>query len=111
MPATDASGSAIYAAARERVMLLHGARAHLVRAGNGTAFRQPPGLAPSQGDERGSLLLAPPEDEVLPVSPRRRPTLQRHARRITSTPTAHGNATRGVRVEVRGDGPALYRRG
>jgi hypothetical protein len=41
-------------------------------------------------------LVGPPEDEVLPLFPRRRPTLQRHARRITSTATADGNATRRV---------------
>ena len=57
------------------------------------------------GDERGSLFLAPQKTKFSPVFPRPRPTLQRHARRITSTATTDGNATRHVRVEVRGDDP------
>ena len=53
------------------------------------------------------LLLAPQKDEVLPRVPRRRPTLQRHARHITSTATTDGNATRRLRVEVHGGDPEL----
>jgi hypothetical protein len=40
----------------------------------------------------------PQKTKFSPVFPRRRPTLQRHAGRITSTANTDGNATRRVRV-------------
>ena len=61
------------------------------------------GRTPRSGDERGGLLQAPQKTKFSPVFPRRGPTLQRHARRITSTAIADGDATpRGCRAVHRG---------
>ena len=73
----------------------------------GRSGSHPAPFKPQPGGRARRPLAGPPEDEVLPRIPRRRPTLQRHARRITSTATADGNATRRMRVEVRGNDPEL----
>jgi hypothetical protein len=57
-----------------------------------------------EGDRRGCLLSTPQKDEVLPRVPRRRATIQRHARHITSNGHFGRQSTRAGRLGGAGAG-------